>query len=304
VEQSLEKLQFCPSCGSEQLVKTISAIDYTYSKNKFNIDRCSSCSLCFTNPRPTAGAIGKYYDNPEYVSHTDTKSGLLFTLYRVVKSYTLSRKINFLNSLSKQKNALDFGAGTGDFSIELQKNGWYVYAYEPDLSARERIKNKSSNVELIESISVIDSNSISIITLWHVLEHVHTLNETLAEFSRIANDKGTLIIAVPNYQSYDAKHYGTTWAAYDVPRHLYHFDLKSIEPLLQKHGFILKQIKPMWFDSFYVSLLSEKNSRQKGFLQNVIGWGSALIIGLVSNLWAISEKQKASSVTYVFQKVV
>lgn len=304
MEQSLEKLKLCPSCGSEQLEKTISAIDYTYSQNEFNIERCSSCSLCFTNPRPTAETIGQYYDNPEYVSHTDTKAGLLFTLYRSVKSFTLSRKISFLNTLTKQKTALDFGAGTGDFSIALQENGWNVFAYEPDLSARKRIKNKSSYVELVESINEINTKSISIITLWHVLEHVHRLNETLAEFSRITNDKGTLIIAVPNYRSYDAKHYGTKWAAYDVPRHLYHFDVKSIEPLLQKHGFILKQIKPMWFDSFYVSLLSEKNSRQKGFLQNVIGWGSALTIGLVSNIRAISAKQKASSLTYVFQKVI
>ncbi|MCB9186630.1 MAG: methyltransferase domain-containing protein [Flavobacteriales bacterium] len=130
------------------------------------------------------------------------------------------------------------------------------------------------------------------------MEHVHRLDETLIEFHRILKPNGNLIIAVPNHTSYDAKIYREDWAAYDVPRHLYHFNPLTIEPLLNDAGFELTRMKPMWFDSVYVSLLSEKNRGNSG----LVAWLRAGLIGTLSNLSAVFDTKKCSSVIYVFKK--
>ena len=300
MEHSLETLKHCPSCGQESFEKHLVAKDSTYSDTNFSIVKCTSCSLVFTNPRPDEASIGKYYDNPEYVSHTDTNKGLLFTLYGIVKKRALKQKRMLLGSLTTNKSVLDYGAGSGDFSTELAEAGWDVTAYEPDNTARSKIREKSSMIDVSPSIDTMEQETKSVIALWHVLEHVHRLNETLTQFHRILNSNGHLVIAVPNYNSKDAEYYDAEWAAYDVPRHLYHFDFQSMKMLIENQGFELKQIKPLWFDSFYVSLLSEKNKNSSW----IIGWPRAFIIGLLSNMSALSNAKRCSSITYIFQKAV
>ena len=302
MEHQLEQLVKCPSCKEHSLNHHSSAIDYTYSRDSFSLVECSKCQLVFTNPRPTENSIGKYYENPDYVSHTDTKEGLLFKLYSLVKTSALKGKLALFESFNLNKQVLDYGAGSGDFSAVLANAGWNVTAYEPDIAARERIRKKSSKINIAENLKTLNSTSQDIICLWHVLEHVHQLPETLQEFNRLLTHNGKLVIAVPNHLSYDAKHYGSDWAAYDVPRHLYHFDYDSMQSLANSHGFILEKIKPMWFDSFYVSLLSEKNRRGNGMVQSLLGWISAFIVGGLSNISAISSTKKCSSITYIFKK--
>lgn len=265
---------------------------------------CNSCGLLFTNPRPDENGIAIFYDNPEYVSHTDTQEGPLFRIYGVVKRYTLGRKRKLLASLTDTKTVLDYGAGSGDFSNELASNGWVVSSYEPDKNARQLIQQKNQSIHLVDSLESLTDKSKSIITLWHVLEHVHRLKDTIKEFNRILSDNGKLIIAVPNHTSYDAQFYRENWAAYDVPRHLYHFNPDTIETLMLSQGFQLVSMKPMWFDSYYVSLLSEKNSSNGGLFRSLIGWGRAIIIGMLSNLKTLGATKNCSSVTYIFEKAV
>lgn len=300
MEHTLETLRSCPSCGNDSFHDHLFCTDQTFSKDRFSIVECGACQLHFTNPRPTEVTIGKYYDSPEYVSHTDTNSGLLFTLYGLVKNYTLKQKRKLLETLTTDRSVLDYGAGSGDFSAELASNDWSVTAYEPDANARKRILEKNSKIELADDLRSVETHSRSIITLWHVLEHVHQLTDTISEFHRILKTDGTLIIAVPNHTSYDANFYGSDWAAYDVPRHLYHFNAATLEKLMRANGFQLKQIKPMWFDSFYVSLLSEKNSNSSV----LIGWPRAFIIGLISNLKVFANTKKCSSVIYILKKAI
>ncbi|MCF8275468.1 MAG: class I SAM-dependent methyltransferase [Flavobacteriales bacterium] len=302
MEHSLETLNACPSCGTSGYEHAITSIDYTYSKYPFEIVACESCQLLFTNPRPTEDSIGAYYDNPEYVSHTDTKTGLLFRLYRIVKSFTLKQKRLLLQKHTKQRTVLDYGAGSGDFSVELASHGWSVEAFEPDSKARTLIIEKDSRIRIATSLDDITKQSKSVITLWHVLEHVHKLQETIGHFHRILDDDGLLIIAVPNHTSFDARFYKKNWAAYDVPRHLYHFDITTIETLMARLGFRLKTIKPMWFDSYYVSLLSEKNASEKNGTTTVIRWIRAIYVGTISNLYALNKTSRCSSVTYIFEK--
>lgn len=300
MEHNFETLEDCPSCNHKSFTPYLTCKDYTYSQEEFQIQQCDNCKLLFTNPRPDNQSISKYYDNPEYVSHTDTKEGLIFSIYGAVKRFSLKQKRRLLEAKTIDKTVLDYGAGSGDFSNELASNGWDVTSYEPNNKARLLIQQKNTSVKIISSLSDLSSSSISVITLWHVLEHVHNLKETLLEFERILRPGGTLVIAVPNDASFDARFYREDWAAYDVPRHLYHFNPNSLNPLLSRIGFSISEMKPLWFDSTYVSLLSEKNKKTNAF----VGWVRALIVGQLSNLQTLSNTQKCSSITYVYKKPI
>lgn len=303
MEHTLEQLSQCPLCGHSGFSHFLTCKDHSVSKKDFTIDECNSCGLRFTNPRPDDNAIGPYYNSPAYVSHNDTSKGLLFTIYQSVKKYALRNKAGILATYSPGKSLLEYGAGTGDFAGTMQGNGWDVLAYEPDPSANARISTKYPAVSLTANIADITDDSRSAITLWHVLEHVHRLDETLAHFHRILNEDGCLIVAVPNCDSYDAQFHSGYWAAYDVPRHLYHFRPNDLRQLLAKHGFVLVEKKPMWFDSYYVGLLSESYKRPTaGALQKLIRWLGALTVGSISNIKCIEKVDKCSSIIYILKK--
>ncbi len=289
----------CPVCSSINLSKALSAKDFTVSHQSFEIWQCNDCSLRFTQNIPDANNIGTYYQSSAYVSHSDTNEGLINRLYHIVRNFTLQSKKRLIekNCSVQNKNLLDVGAGIGAFSNAMKNAGWNVTALEPDDAAREKALQKFSlQMQLPETIYQLEKNKFNAITMWHVLEHVHELHKYLETFHRILNDDGKLFIAVPNYTSYDAQLYKEFWAAYDVPRHLYHFSPKSMETLARLKGFTVKAFNPMWFDSFYVSMLSEQY--KNGNANNV----SAFINGLISNLKTIGNPKNCSSVIYVLEK--
>ncbi len=264
---------------------------------------CAACGHRFTNPRPSVDDIGPYYKSEDYVSHNDTSKGLLFTLYQTVKSFTLKRKAHFIQSISQQRSLLDYGAGSGDFAGCMSALDHSVTAFEPDPDARGLLISKYPKVNIASSLPAIPDRSLGVITLWHVLEHVHALDETLQHFRRTLKDDGALIIAVPNCGSYDATYYGSHWAAYDVPRHLYHFRPSDLKLLLERNGFTLTAMRPMWFDAFYVGLLSERYLQTSGKgLPLPIQWLRAGFVGLLSNLKAFKDNSTCSSVIYVLKK--
>lgn len=297
---AIVKYTECPACFSSHIKKVLVCKDYTVSKELFEVWECSDCTLRFTQDVPDAASIGPYYQSTDYISHSDTQKGLVNRLYHIVRRFTLRSKRRLVIDISgKQKKALlDIGAGTGAFAHEMQQAGWQVTGLEPDEKARlNALNNYRLTLETPEKLYKLASGSFYVITMWHVLEHVHDLHGYLETCYRLLKDGGKLIIAVPNYTSFDAKTYGEYWAAYDVPRHLYHFSPKSMQILLESKGFRLEEVKPMWFDSFYVSLLSEqyKNGRQNlaaGF------WN-----GLISNIKTLTNKERCSSVIYIFGKL-
>ena len=292
---------FCPACSSTSIQPTFSVVDYTVSKESFTIWNCTNCSLHFTQDVPNLNNIAPYYQSNKYVSHSDTKEGLINKLYHLVRTYTLKQKYTLIKSSTKlaKGKLLDIGAGTGAFANTMQKNGWEVVGIEPDAIAREQaIKNYQLQLQLPENINHFESASFNVITLWHVLEHVHDLKGYFNHFKKLLTNQGQLIIAVPNYTSHDAQNYGQYWAAYDVPRHLYHFSPQSMESLATQYGFNLKSIHPMWFDSFYVSMLSEQYKNGNANLLKAF-WN-----GFLSNCNAIFNNRKCSSVIYVFTKTI
>jgi 2-polyprenyl-3-methyl-5-hydroxy-6-metoxy-1,4-benzoquinol methylase len=283
------------------IAAVLTAKDYTVSKETFLVWQCNDCTCRFTQGVPGAAAIGAYYQSAAYVSHSDTKKGFINKLYHAVRNHTIQSKRRLVEKLTSKQNGslLDIGAGTGTFADSMQKTGWNVTALEPDITARENA-SKKYRLRILppDDLFSFSDKQFDIITLWHVLEHVHQLHGYIKTFQRILKDDGVLIVAVPNYTSNDAAVYKEYWAAYDVPRHLYHFSPAGMNQLMKQHNFKVLQCKPMWFDSFYVAMLSE---RYKTGRNNLI---KAVWNGWVSNMKTLDNAERCSSVIYIIKKQV
>lgn len=263
--------------------------DHSVSKEIFDLYYDEELDMLITSPQPELQNLGKYYESEDYISHTDNKRSLFEKAYHFVKNIALKNKLNLINSQqSKKGKLLDIGAGTGDFLLTAKNDGWETIGVEPSDRAKNIAKEKG--ISFVEETSSLESNSLDVITMWHVLEHVPNLELQIQELKRLLKPTGTLIVAVPNYKSFDANHYQTFWAAYDVPIHFWHFSKKSIQVLFERVDMKLEKILPMKFDSFYVSLLSEKYKTGK------MNYIKAFFVGLKSNLKAKNTKEYSSHI--------
>jgi len=288
----------CPVCGSAKLSLIFQAKDHTVSGKRFQISECGNCTLRFTQDAPGEADMSNYYQSNDYISHSNTSQGLVNRLYKAVRRITNRQKRKSVekNTGLRKGMILDVGSGTGFFLSEMKRNGWQVTGIEPSMQART-VAKKENNVDL-EDIGCFHSlqGPYNAITLWHVLEHIHDLNGYLHKFYELLTKDGKLFIAVPNYTCYDSQVYKESWAAYDVPRHLYHFSPKSLLLLMETHGFVVEKIYPMWFDSFYVSFLSSKYKTGK------TQWISAIVTASISNFKALLKTDRCSSLIYVIKK--
>lgn len=277
----------------------LTVIDYSISKEAFDLYYDQDLDMLITSPQPSPENLGKYYESTDYISHTDSKRSLFEKAYHFVKGIALNNKLNLINNCSATKgNLLDIGAGTGDFLLTAKQNGWNTIGVEPSEKAKGIAINKG--IKFSDSTQELESHSFDVITMWHVLEHVPNLEIQIRELKRLVKPNGTIIIAVPNYKSYDANYYGKFWAAFDVPIHFWHFSKTAIQLIFEKENIKLEKVLPMKFDSFYVSLLSEKYKNGK------MNYVKAIWIGLVSN-WKAKGSSEYSSHIYVLkngQKVI
>jgi len=289
----MEFLKNCPVCGSEIFEPFISGSDYFLTGEKFEIVKCNSCGFRFTNPRPKAEELGKYYESAEYISHSDSRKGIFAAVYQQVRKYTLYRKLALISKFHQTGEILDIGCATGQFLNYMSEHGWKTAGIEPNEKTRERaISEYGLQVFPEEKLDFFNKASFDVITMWHVLEHVSDLKGRMEQLKNLLKPQGTIIIAVPNCNAYDAKIYDKFWAGYDLPRHLYHFTKTDVKLLVEKFGFTIVNILPMKFDAFYVSLLSEKYKSGK------MRWLPALWNGFWSNLKS-GQKSGHSSLIYV-----
>lgn len=269
--------------------------DYSVSQETFDLYHDETLDMLITHPQPSIDILGKYYESADYISHTDSKRSLFEKAYHFVKNIALKNKLDLINSYQPSKGLiLDIGAGTGEFLAVAGKDGWKTVGVEPSDKAKGIAKSKG--VSFVENTSELESHSFDVISMWHVLEHVPNLDQQIKELKRLLKPTGTLIVAVPNFKSFDAKHYGHFWAAYDVPIHFWHFSKKAIELLFAKENMHLQKVLPMKFDSFYVSLLSEKYKNGK---MNFI---KAFFVGLQSNLKAMKNMEYSSHIYIIRNK--
>ena len=293
-----ETLENCPICGGGDFVPFLLATDHTVSKESFNLTTCAACGFCVTNPRPTQSTIGKYYESKNYISHTNATNSLQDRTYQLVRKRAIRTKHKQIAQFKPQGTILDMGCGTGEFLAYLRGKGYTVRGIEPNLAAREQAISNHA-LDVVPDIDRIPpSEQFQTITLWHVLEHVYDVKDTLKKLHARMPTGGLLVIAVPDRESWDAQHYGANWAAYDVPRHLSHFRRRDIGQLLSDQGFQLVKTRRMWFDAAYVSILSERNGGTSQWAAMLKG----VLMGITSNIVAVLSSRPASSSLYFARK--
>lgn len=284
----------CPSCGGNTFTPHLSAVDHTYSKLEFKLVKCTTCDLVFTNPRPVENENGNYYKSADYISHTNSTKGIIGILYRWVRNINLKRKVKVLKKHNSGKEVLDIGCGTGYFPKAINAAGYKAVGVEPDPDALKfAVENNKIEAYPLEKLAIFN-RQFDTVTMWHVLEHVYHLRDQLETIKGLIKPGGLFVIALPNYKSFDGTHYKEAWAGYDVPRHLYHFEEKTVKGLLNSFGFDLADVLPMKFDAYYVSMLSEKHKGGSML--------TAFFKGRKSNAMARKKVHPWSSQIYVFKK--
>ena len=292
----MDTLDRCPLCHGDHFRHFLTCRDHTVSGEQFDIVECEACGFRFTNPRPSDDEIGHYYESEDYTPHQDTSQDLIDTLYRWVRLYTLRSKHRLISSLvaNPPGRLLDFGCGTGEFLNLCESKDWEAHGLEPDVEAQAVATEKYElSVDDPGRIRDVPADHFDVITLWHVLEHVPSLSTTVEQLKRTLAPTGTLVVAVPNCASLDAAFYGKDWAAYDVPRHLYHFRPDDVRRLFDQHEMTVRDIRPMRLDAFYVSLLSEQY--RDGWLLR------APVVALLSTLWAARHEHRYSAQLYLIR---
>ncbi len=292
----------CPICNYDKFGKIFTCADNFVSGEEFEIVACQNCGFRWTNHFPPGDTINRYYEADAYISHSDTRKGLINRLYHSVRALMLQQKANWVaqNVPNNSKKLLDVGCGTGYFPAQMQQKGWDVVAVEKNENARRFAENQF-RISTFDSLQSVDQNwsqnpQYDAITLWHVLEHLEQLNESMQWFCEHLHNQGALFIAVPNCASVDAKKYKQFWAAYDVPRHLWHFAPRQMQLLAQKHGFQIVSIRPFHFDGFYISMMSEKYKKSR------FPFMGGLITGFSTFFLSLFNKKNSSSLLYVLKK--
>ena len=286
----------CPYCQSDSSDLHLKLKDYFLTQEDFEIYRCPHCGLLFTWPRPNDSELGRYYKSDDYLSHNESKKGIIPFIYNRVKRVNIKNKFNIATTAAKGKRMLDFGCGVGDFIFYAKQNGYEVAATDVSDNARNAAAKKlGATLPSPHQVFEMPDNSFDIITMWHVLEHIGDLKTQIFHLDRLLAQDGRLVIALPDYLSYDAQHYQEMWAAYDVPRHLNHFDKNSLQNLFSTTQLKLVDTKPLKWDSYYISMMSEK------YRGASLSFVRGLVQGFKSNR-AARKSGEYSSMVYIFER--
>jgi len=290
----------CPLCSSEKIALHFSCNDHFISKKDFSIFKCSACGFLFTQDYPEETEIAQYYESDNYISHSDISEGFSNKLYRVARGIMLRKKKNLIGKITRLKKGtiLDIGSGTGYFAATMKRAGWMARGIEINEKARNfSASNFELEVDSPDRITSYESNSFDCVTLWHALEHFHDPFRYISEIYRLLKPGAVCVVALPNCNSYDANHYKRFWAAWDVPRHLWHFQPSTFRIFSEKSGFILENLKILPLDVFYISLLSE---RYKG---SSMAFFKAISKAVIFSFRSLFNKERSSSVIYLLRKL-
>jgi len=289
----------CPLCGASGQIPYANCTDFMVSKESYTLLRCPSCGVVYTLDPPSETELRRYDKLNLKLKLGDAPKSLTEKLYYHVRSRMLHRKARIIETYAYRTSGslLNYGAKTGFFSHRMERRGWKVTSleryHEERLFSLEMFHHRMIDMSDLDNLH---AGTFDVITMWHVFEHMHHPHELLDRFYELLRPGGVLVMACPNICSTDAMYYGPYWAAYDVPRHLWHFNPVSLAQLLHRHGFTLMHHERMPYDSFYISILSEKQMRHK------MAFIRGMRVGLRSWWISLTHRSKSSSLVYIFRK--
>jgi 2-polyprenyl-3-methyl-5-hydroxy-6-metoxy-1,4-benzoquinol methylase len=287
----------CLVCGSNSRRPFLTVDNRFNVSQKFHLVQCQDCGFVYLSPRPEEKSITQYYQDSGYQPHQKEALSLSGKLYQLVRIWNNHYKRRLIEKFSAKGKILDYGCGTGEFLLEMKNSGWETYGFEPTASAVAIAVDYGLNI--IPDLRSI-KEKVNVVTLWHVLEHVHDARTLLVDLQKILDPAGLLCIALPNRRSLDAVLFKQNWVAYDVPRHLYHFSAADLEKFLNSEGFKIESIKSLPFDPWYNSFLSAslefRNSRLKLL---GIGLPKSIFAAAAVNFLSFLSKKNNSSIIYL-----
>lgn len=299
VEQNSQvHIRLCPLCGGTKSRSAMELLDYHLTSEPFTLVDCASCGFRFTSPRPNPSSIHHYYASETYLSHQSNSRTFISLAYRVLRRIALRIKAAEIFKYAKTGSLLDIGCGTGEFLDYSASRGFLPVGVEPNISARNSAIARRSLTIVGRLEDATSGIPYRVITLWHVLEHLENPHHSIEQIHSMLAERGHLFIAVPNRDSWDASHYGKYWAAWDVPRHCSHFRTQDVVKLLEAHNFEVVSTRRMWFDAYFIALLSE---RYRG-KPSMVSWGLSIVIGSLSNTISLLSGRPTSSSLYVARR--
>ncbi|ASQ90723.1 methyltransferase type 12 [Prosthecochloris sp. GSB1] len=301
----------CPINGASEAVPFMKAPDRLAPEtdSEWSLVRDRETGLIYLSPRPTEEEMALHYPESGYDPHrpTVTVKTLSDRLYLALRHCSLLWKASLIERngppLSPDSRLLEIGCSDGGLLDALMKRNGIpagnCRGYEKSGRSSELARKRFGlDIQTADICDTLPSDSFDRIILWHSLEHLHRLNETLAAVSRLLAPEGRIVIALPNAASLDAALYGRNWVAWDAPRHLYHFTPLTLAKLLRKHGLEVTAMRQFIPDTFYNCLLSEALSfRASGGIKPLL-LARGLLRAIRSIVSGIQDRAASSTLVY------
>ncbi len=219
----------CNGCGCGRIK------EYRFRLKDSELFQCQNCGLVFSNFDKDIDE--DYYDKNEFYDKEGRRLKFFFEKLRSLLRYS---RINTINSICKNTGKIiDIGFVDDHILDKLKSSGWETMGTQLSRNAIAKARQRGLNVYFGElKAAGIASESIDLITFWHVLEHIKDPGGCLKETNRLLKDNGHLIIEVPNVSSPIAQIFKAKWVGFFAQsRHLYYFSPRSLNFIHEKNGF-------------------------------------------------------------------
>jgi 2-polyprenyl-3-methyl-5-hydroxy-6-metoxy-1,4-benzoquinol methylase len=242
IPTKINSLNPCVFCGGTNFSLLFPAPDFDTGKASFQLSRCTSCSLVRTETMLDDSELKKYYSLPYYGSSEKKFIGaaerLTYVLNYVRASSILSRLHDNCDlPINIAPRILDIGCGRGNLLKIMKGMGCDCHGTErTEFPMDDHSQGIHIHRENLEDI-VFAEGFFDAVVIWHVLEHIDNPISMIQETARILRPGGMLVVAVPNFGSFQAGIFRESWFHLDLPRHRHHFTPDILLSCLSKNGF-------------------------------------------------------------------